>query len=133
MLHTFIFPRKAELMNPASTDAIGFAQEKWRLNGEIFHKWFQHFVKYANPSKETKSALLLDGHSSYKNLEVLTYAKENNMILLCFSPHCTHKMQRLDASFFGPPNTFYNQELNMWLWNHSRRTVTHFLGGEQFK
>lgn len=132
----FIFPRKnmkAELMDRAPTGAVGFAQEKGWMNGEVFLKWMQHFVKYAKPSKEAKALLLLDGHSSHKNLDVLTFAKENNIILFCFPPHCTHKMQPLDVSFFGPLNTFYNQELRIWLRNHPGRTVTHFQVAELFK
>lgn len=66
-------------------------------------------------------------------MEVLTYTKDNNIILFCFPPHCTHKMQPLDISFFGPLNTFYNRELHMWLRNHPDRTVTHFQVAELFK
>ncbi|CAH2101236.1 unnamed protein product [Euphydryas editha] len=103
------------------------------MNGEVFLKWLQHFVKYANPSKEAKALLLLDGHSSHKNLEVLTYAKENNIIIFGIPPHCTHEMQPLDVSFFGSLNTFYNKELHLWLRNHPGRTVTHFQVAEVFK
>lgn len=124
---------KAELMDHAPSGAVGFAQEKGWMNGEVFLKWMQHFIKHAKPSKDTKALLLLDGHSSHKNLDVLTYAKENGIIIFCFPPHCTHKLQPLDVSFFGPLNTFYNQELNIWLRNHPGRTVTHFQVAEIFQ
>lgn len=42
-------------------------------------------------------------------------------------------MQPLGVSFFGPLNTFYNQEFHMWLKNHPGRTVTHFQVTELFK
>lgn len=125
----FIFPRKnmkLDLMDQAPTGSVGFAQEKGWMNGEVFLKWLQHFVKYTKPSPQNKVLLLLDGHSSHKNIDVLTYAKENGIVIFCFPPHCTHRLQPLDVSFFGPLNTFYNQELNSWLKSHPGRTVTHY-------
>lgn len=124
----FIFPRKnmkIDLMDNAPTGAVGFAQEKGWMSGEVFLKWMAHFVKFAKPTKENKALLLLDGHSSHKNFDVLTYAKENGIIVMCFPPHCTHRLQPLDVSFYGPLNIFYNQELNTWLKSHPGRTVTH--------
>lgn len=124
----FIFPRKnmkLDLMDQAPAGSVGFAQEKGWMNGEVFLKWLQHFVKHSRASPENKVLLLLDGHSSHKNLDVLTFAKRNGIIIFCFPPHCTHRLQPLDVSFFGPLNTFYNQELNVWLKSHPGRTVTH--------
>lgn len=44
--------------------------------------------------------------------------------MLCLPPHCTHRLQPLDVSFFGPLSTYYNQEVEMWLKTHPGRTVT---------
>ncbi|KAB0801102.1 hypothetical protein PPYR_05456 [Photinus pyralis] len=124
-----IFPRKNmkyELMDGAPTGSVGFAQENGWMNGEVFLKWMKHFIKFAKPTAEKKVLLLLDGHSSHKNLDVLLLAKESGVVMFCFPPHCTHRVQPLDVSFYGPLTTFYNQELNNWLRNHPGRTVTHF-------
>lgn len=131
-----IFPRKNmknELMDNAPTAAVGFAQENGWMNAEVFVKWLRHFVKFVKPSPEKPVLLLLDGHSSHKSLEVFTYAKESGIILFCFPPHCTHRVQPLDVSFYGPLTAYYNQELNNWLRNHPGRTVTHFQVAEIFK
>ena len=69
--------------------------------GNFFFTWLKHFQKYVNASQENKVLLLLDGHSSYKQLEVLTYAKERGIVMLAFPPHCTHRPQPLDVSFLG--------------------------------
>ncbi|KAJ8887159.1 hypothetical protein PR048_013374 [Dryococelus australis] len=47
--------------------------------------------------------LLLDGHSSHaKRLGLTNLARENNVVLLCFPPDTTHRMQPLDVSFMAP-------------------------------
>lgn len=124
----FIFPRKnmkLDLMDHAPAGSVGYAQEKGWMNGDVFLKWLEHFVKHSKVSPQNNVLLLLDGHSSHKNIDVLTFAKQNGIVIFCFPPHCTHRLQPLDISFFGPLNIFYNQELNSWLKNHLGRTVTH--------
>lgn len=117
---------KAELMDGAPVGSVAFTQENGYMNSDIFPKWLKHFAKYAKPSKQNKVLLLLDGHTSHKSLDALVFAKENGIILFCFPPHCTHRVQPLDVSFFGPLNAYYNQELTNWLKGHPGRVVTHF-------
>lgn len=132
----FIFPRKnmkKELTDNCPPGSVGFAQEKGWMTSEIFLKWIKLFVKFVKPSTNDKVLLLLDGHSSHKSLEAQIYAKNNGVILFCFPPHTTHRVQPLDICFFGPLTTYYNQELLNWLRNHPGRVVTHFQVGEIFK
>lgn len=124
----FIFPRKNmkhELLDQCPSGSVGFAQENGWINSEIFVKWLQHFVKHVKPSKDDRVLLLLDGHSSHKHFEAQLFAKENGIILFCFPSHCTHRIQLLDISFFGPLTTYYNQQMTMWLKSHPGRVVTH--------
>ena len=44
--------------------------------------------------------LLLDGHSSHYQPELISYAREFGIILFCLPPHTTHESQPLDASVF---------------------------------
>ncbi|CAH2100085.1 unnamed protein product [Euphydryas editha] len=91
--------------------------------GDLFVKWMKHFVSFAGCNFESKIILILDGHSSHKKLEALEFAKPNGVLLLCLPPHCTHRMQPLDVSFFGPLDAYYNREMNTWLKTHPGRTV----------
>ncbi|KAJ3655894.1 hypothetical protein Zmor_015002 [Zophobas morio] len=132
----FIFPRKnmkQELLDHAPTGSTGFTQEKGWMTGDIFLKWLKHFVKYAKPTEEEQILLLVDGHGSHKDLNVLNYAKHHGIIMFCFPPHCTHRVQPLDVSFYGPLTSFYNQELISWLRNHPGRVITHYQVAEIFK
>lgn len=77
---------KNELIDGAPTGTLGlFAESGW-MTGELFLSWMKHFQKYVNASQENKVLLLLDGHSSHKQLDVLTYAKHHGIILLAFPP-----------------------------------------------
>ena len=59
--------------------------------------------------------LLLDGHSSpIKNLDVIDLAKTNGVIILCFPPHCTHRIQPLDVAFMKPLSHFYTETVMEW-------------------
>ena len=68
---------------------------------------------YPNNTEYWQVLLVLDGHASHRPLDVVTYAREHDVALLCLPPHTTHRLQPLDRTFF--------------LW---RRTITpHATGG----
>lgn len=124
-----IFPRKNwkhELLDGAPVGTLGLVQEKGWMTGEVFLQWLEHFCQHVKASLEDKVLLVLDGHSSHKNLDVLEYAKTNGVIMVCLPPHCTHRMQPLDVAFFGPFKIFYDQEITRWLKAHPGGVVTQY-------
>lgn len=124
-----IFPRrrwKPELGDEGPPGTLNLCQENGWMTGELFLEWLKHFVTYAAPTSDNKVLLLLDGHSSHKFYEALKYARDNGIILMCFPPHCTHRMQPLDVVFYGPLKTYFNQETTKWMKNHPGRAVTQF-------
>ena len=124
-----IFARKKfknELFDGAPTGTLGLINDSGWMTGEQFLKWLKHFKEHANPTIERKELLLVDGHSSHKHIDVLTYAKENGIVMLSFPPHCTHRLQPLDVTFFAPLKIFYNQEVSKWLRTHPGRAVTQY-------
>lgn len=72
----------------------------------------QMVVKHIKPTKQDKILLMLNGDISHKSLEAQKFAKVNRIILFCFPPHCTDRIQPLDLAFFGPATTYDNQELS---------------------
>lgn len=64
------------------------------IDGELFYKWFVRFAEAVPPKRPV--FLLLDGHGSHKNMNVLDFALANGITLLCFPPHTTHLYQPLD-------------------------------------
>ena len=45
------------------------------------------------------------------------------MSFLSFAPHCTHKMQPLDVSVYGPLKTFFEKEINTFQKRHAGRII----------
>lgn len=78
----------------------------------------KHFIRHVRPSKDRKVLLLLDNHSSHLSINALKLAKENGIIMLSFPPHCSHKLQPLDRSVFGPFKSSYNSFAGTWMREH---------------
>ncbi|KAF2905897.1 hypothetical protein ILUMI_00272 [Ignelater luminosus] len=63
--------------------------------------------------------LFVDNHASHiNNLKVIDLARNNGVVLLCFSPHCSHRLQPLDVAFMNPLSLYYEEESRKWLRTH---------------
>lgn len=125
----FIFPRQRvneRLMIGAPSESIALAQPNGWINAELFLKWLQHFVKFSKPSKEKPVLLILDGHSSHKDLAVISYAKENHVHMLSTPPHTTHKLQPLDRVFMKPFKDAYFEACGLWMRANSGARITEY-------
>lgn len=123
-----IFKRKRDcqdLKAGAVPGSIVTISDTGYINSELFVRWLQHFISVVNPTTERKVLLLLDGHSTHsKNLAALELARDNGIIMLQLPSHTTHKLQPLDVAFFKPLETFYTQEIEMWLRSNPGLCVT---------
>ena len=70
------------------------------------------------------SAVPMDNHDSHITIDALNVAKENGIILLTFPPHCSHKLQPLDRTIFGPFKHYYTQAANGYMNNHPGCTIS---------
>ncbi|GBM18551.1 hypothetical protein AVEN_47943-1 [Araneus ventricosus] len=133
----FVFPRKKEnplLMDDAPPGSFAVYHESGWINKETFLVWFKKFIEYSNPGPKKPVLLIIGGHNSHtKSLELVNLARANNVVLLCFPPHTTHRLQPLDVSFMAPLSAFYEQETRKWLINHPGRCVTIYQVGKLFK
>lgn len=114
----FIFPRSRmneRLMINAPNESVGEAQPNGWMNAELFLKWMRHFVKYSNPTELNPVLLILDGHASHKDLDVIEFARENHIHMLSTPPHTTHKLQPLDRTFMKPFKSAYNDACDLWM------------------
>ena len=41
-----------------------------------------------------------------------------NIVMICFPPHSTHRMQPLDRTVYGPMKAAYNRECDKWMTSH---------------
>ncbi|XP_016845893.1 uncharacterized protein LOC107982227 [Nasonia vitripennis] len=111
-----IFPRvkvNQEFLNDAPPGAWAEFHKTGYMQTEIFARWFKKFIEFSHAKPEDPVLLLLDGHASHvKNLEVIEMAKEHGVKILCFPPHCTHKMQPLDVGFMGPLSITFGKKVS---------------------
>lgn len=101
-----IFPRKK--MNPepmvnSQAGAWGTYSDSGWITSELFLQWFKRFVIFSAASKERPVLLLLDGHSTHtQNIDLINEARAHGVIILCFPPHTTHRLQVTDVAFMRP-------------------------------
>ncbi|XP_065654605.1 uncharacterized protein LOC136081232 [Hydra vulgaris] len=59
--------------------------------------------------RDRPQILIVDGHDSHNFVELLSVAIENNIYIVEMPAHCSHWLQPLDRTVFGPLKTYYNQ------------------------
>lgn len=98
-----------------------------------FINYLKHFVSHVRCSKTKLVLLLLDYHDSYLSIEGLNYSKENGITILSFLPHCSHKLQPLDRSLYGPLKKYISTAFDSWLVNNPGKTMTIYETPEMVK
>ncbi|KAF2905525.1 hypothetical protein ILUMI_00650 [Ignelater luminosus] len=82
------------------------------MQDQIFIKWIRYIVDHVKPTAKDPALSLLDRHASHaRNLEAISLAKGNHVVLLCFPPHCTHRWQPIDVGFMAPLRACYGQDI----------------------
>jgi len=94
------------------------------MTAENFKAFLVHFVKHTKCSPQRPVLLLLDNHESHLGIGGLEYAKENGIVMMSFPPHCSHQLQPLDRSVFGPLKTYAGSAQSNWMRNNRGRTMT---------
>ena len=116
-----IFPRvryHKHFVNGAPVGSIGAGTKSGWMTEESFMTFLQHFQKHTKSSEDSPVLLVLDNHSSHISIQALDYAKSNAITILTFPPHCSHKLQPLDRTVYGPFKRFYNNAADNWMINH---------------
>lgn len=122
-----VFPRvhfKEAMLHGAPPGTVGAAHQSGWMTSENFLSFMHHFIVSTKCSKERPVLLILDNHESHLSIETIDVAKNNGVIMLTLPPHCSHKMQPLDRSVYGPFKTYYNQECNIFMVNHPSQAIT---------
>jgi len=104
---------RPEFLDRGPVGAVARANKSGWITEDLFSNWFEHFVDYVQPKhRQEPTSLVMDGHFSHtRNLTVIDRARENNVILLVFPSHCTHKLQPLDIAIFKSLKWFYDKEV----------------------
>ncbi|XP_054713052.1 uncharacterized protein LOC129222562 [Uloborus diversus] len=123
-----VFPRKRmdpQLMLNAAPGAWGVVSDSGWMTTELFLGWFKQFVKFSGATVDRPVLLLLDGHSTHtKNIDLIDEARANGVIILCFPPHATHRLQVADVVYMRPLSNYYDRQITTWLRSNPGMVVT---------
>lgn len=123
---------KRQRMHPALRNgclpgSIIEISESGYINTDLFVKWLNHFIQFVKPNIREKYLLLLDGHTTHsKNLEAISLARDNGIILLQLPGHTTHRLQPLDVGVFKSMESNYSQVMTTWLRTNAGQKITQF-------
>lgn len=114
-------------MPPGSV--LYMSQKSAYVNNNIFLEWLRdHFL----PRKpDGKVLLILDGHASHSSsVEMLEFANQHDIILLCLPSHTTHYLQPLDRAVFKSVKNHFYAASQLWMKAHPGRRITRYQFGE---
>lgn len=94
------------------------------MNSDNFFDFLKRFQAFTRFSTQNPLFLLLDNHVSHCSLEAITFARANGIHMLSFPPHCSHRLQPLDVSVFGPWRKAANGLCKDWVDSHPGRVMT---------
>ncbi|XP_030757952.1 uncharacterized protein LOC115883699 [Sitophilus oryzae] len=109
-----------KLTKDAPIGSIFVAHPSGWITVQGFLKWLNAFVDRVNPTEENPILLILDGHSTHKDLQVILYAKEHHVHMLSLPPHTTHKLQPLDRAIMKPFKGAFNAACEVWMSKYGR-------------
>ena len=110
----FVFPRakyKDYFMANGPYGCVGSANPSDWMKANDFLVFMQHFVAVTKSSKEHPVLILLDNYESHLSIALIGYCRDNGIVLLTLPSHCSHKLQRLDQTVFGPFKKCVNPHL----------------------
>jgi hypothetical protein len=124
----FVFPRKrfkSHFIRDGPVGSVGTGNSSGWMQEDEFYTFLQHFKNHVRPSTTEHIVLLiLDNHKSHIAVKNIQFCKENGIVLLTFPPHCTHKLQPLDRSVFGPIKKAINASCDSWMRSNAAKTMT---------
>ena len=70
--------------------------------------------------------LILDGHGSHYQPELIKFARQNEVLLFCLPPHTTHESQPLDTCVFKPLKQNWQDACHHYVQGNPGRVVTKY-------
>lgn len=94
------------------------------MNAEQFFEFLVFFQSHVHASIHQLILLVLDNHKSYLSIKGLDFYKSNGMIVLLFPPYCSHKLQPLDRTVYGPLKKAVNAQCEFWITSNPGRSMS---------
>lgn len=118
---------QTSFLDNVSSGTVGFANDSGWMDQSAFVRFIRHFIRNVKPSFDSPVLLLMDNHTSHLSVDALDLAAANGVHILSFPPHCSHKLQPLDVSVFGPVKAYYKSQCSTWQKNNANKVNEPFL------
>ena len=123
----YIFLRvhyKTHMLHGAPNGSLGLANQSGWMTSELFVDVFKHFLKFINSSTSSPALLVMDNHKSHSFAELIELARNHEVTIVTFPPHCSHRLQPLDVSVYGPFKTYFNSACQSCMVSNPRQPLT---------
>ena len=123
----YIFPRvhyKPHMLHGAPSGSLGLACQSGWMTSELLVDVFKHFLKFINSSISSPALLVMDNHKSYLSVALVELARDHEVTIVTFPPHCSHRLQPLDVSVYGPFKTYFNSSCQSWMLSNAGQALT---------
>ena len=121
-----IYPRKRpvpeKLREGAYPNTVFHVSDNGWMTNELFFEWFKLFVMMVPLVRPV--LLVLDGHGSHITIEVIEYARSNEIHLLCLPSHTSHILQPLDVGVFKSFKAFFSKVCRQYMAKNPGRVIT---------
>ena len=122
----FVFPRakfRDYFIANGPYGCVGSANPSGWMKANDFLVFMQHIMAVTKCSKEHPVLILLDNHESHLSIALIDYCRDNGIVLLTLPPHCSHKLQPLDRTVFGPFKKYVNTASDDWIKSNPGKTM----------
>ena len=102
----------------------GASETGW-ITTDLFESWFFELF-LPNAVTAGPLLLLLDGHSTHYQLDIIKIARENDVLILCLPPHTTHTTQPLDCGVFSLLKAQWSATCHEFFQKNPGKVITKF-------
>ena len=95
------------------------------IKAELFESWFKDLF-LPNAVSARPLLLLLDGHCTHYQPDLIKLAVQNDVLILCLSPHTTHATQTLDCGVFSPLKSHWSTVCQKFIQKNPGKLITRY-------
>ena len=121
-----VYPRKRpvppKMREGAYPNTFFQVSDNGWITKELFFEWFKLFVQTISPIRPV--LLILDGHTSHITINVIEFARANEIHLLCLPSHTSHVLQPLDVGVFKSFKSLFSKVCTQYMAKNPGRVIT---------
>ena len=102
----------------------GTSDKGW-ITTELFESWFKDLF-LPNAVSARPLLLLLDGHCTHYQPDLIKLAVQNDVLILCLPPHTTHATQPLDCGVFSPLKSHWSTVCHKFIQKNPGKLITRY-------